>query len=69
MYTPIGIIYHHGLVLEDGVMMVDQTSGHYMADVKTPENIWFRTDDKNIPIKVTSEDVSHQVTIILYKQM
>ena len=42
--------------------------GHYICDVKTKNNQWFRTNDNKIPVQIKAENVTKYPVVVLYKK-
>ena len=63
-YEPICVIKHEGQMNRRG-----DTAGHYTADVKNHKlKQWFRTSDNDIPVPITSDQVTKRGYIILYSR-
>ena len=60
---PIALIEHQGQMTSDG-----EGQGHYICDVKTKDNYWFRTNDNKLPVPVLQNNVSKKSAVVLYKK-
>ena len=60
-FTPVAVIEHRGRVNSQGV-----TSGHYTADVKSRNGLWFHTDDQHMPRKIDRRKVTKNAAVVLY---
>ena len=46
------------------------SSGHYICDVKEKtSNLWYRTNDKTLPLEINTENVSTQGYAILLRRI
>ena len=60
----MGVIEYRGSVTTSG-----HSEGHYICDVKDKfTGKWFRTNDNNLPIEISIENVSTCGYVILYKK-
>ena len=60
-FSPVALIEHKGIVNSQGI-----TSGHYTADVKTPNGVWFHTNDHQKPRKIEKRKVTKNAAVVLY---
>ena len=57
------MIEHQGQMTRDG-----EGQGHYICDVKTKENQWYRTNDNKTPIPIEVKHVTKNTVVALYKK-
>jgi uncharacterized UBP type Zn finger protein len=63
-YEAVSVIEYQGSVRGTG-----ESQGHYICDVKDKSSqMWFRTNDNNVPIPISLEDVSKCAYVILYRK-
>ena len=64
-YEVIAVIEYRGSVTARG-----HSEGHYICDVKDKFTTkWFRTNDNNLPIEISIQDVSTCSYVVLYKKV
>ena len=63
-YEPISVVEFRGRLHPDG-----SSEGHYVCDVKeNSSNKWFRTNDDNLPIPISTSEVSKLAYVVLFKR-
>ena len=62
-YEAIALIEHQGQMTSDG-----EGQGHYVCDIKTKNNHWYRTNDNNLPVAIKEENVTKNSLVVLYKK-
>ena len=63
-YQPIAAITYSGSVRND-----ELSSGHYFADVMTPDGNWYRANDSAYPFQIPEDKVTPLSTMHLYKKL
>ena len=63
IFEPIALIEHQGKMTID-----EEGQGHYIRDIKTKDNYWFRTNDNKLPVPVLQNNVSKKSAVVLYKK-
>ena len=64
-YEPVAVIEFQGTVRSGGY-----SDGHYICDIKDRfSESWFRTNDNNIPIPISVENVSKAAYVILFRRL
>ena len=64
-YEAISVIEYSGRISPDG-----ESGGHYFCDIKDKiTNVWFRTNDSSLPVKIESYNVSQKGYVVLYKRV
>ena len=63
IFEPIALIEHQGRMTSDG-----EGQGHYICDVKTKDNYWFRTNDNQLPVHISQNNVSKKSVVVLYRK-
>jgi uncharacterized UBP type Zn finger protein len=64
IFTPIAVIHHSGEVMDN------TTRGHYQADVLDKlSNKWIRTSDDEPPAEISTQDITENGYIFLYKKI
>eukprot|EP00092_Neocalanus_flemingeri_P022722 GFUD01024642.1.p1 GENE.GFUD01024642.1~~GFUD01024642.1.p1 ORF type:complete len:2733 (+),score=580.47 GFUD01024642.1:994-8199(+) len=62
-FSPMAVIHHSGIVMENTTM------GHYQADLMDKHSRkWIRTSDDELPTEISVADVTDQGYIFLYKK-
>jgi ubiquitin C-terminal hydrolase len=62
-FEAIALIEHQGQMTKDG-----EGQGHYICDVKTKENDWYRTNDNKSHIQIAQKYVSKKSVVVLYRK-
>ena len=63
-FEPMAVMEHTGNMTRDG-----DGQGHYICDVKFKETkTWYRTNDNNNPVPISSQSVTKNAVVILYKR-
>ena len=61
---PIAVIQHQGQMTSDG-----EGVGHYICDVKSKDkDMWFQTNDNQIPVSISANEVTQSPVVVLYKK-
>ena len=63
-FQPVAVISHQGQMTTDG-----EGQGHYTCDVKTTGGHWYRTNDNEAPVKITSRKLSKKCAVVLYSKI
>ena len=64
-YEAVAVIEFQGTLSRAGV-----SQGHYICDIKDKETkLWFRTNDNNDPVQISTSQVSKKANAVLYKRM
>ena len=61
LFEPIAVIEHWG-----GMTTGGSTQGHYVCDIKSRQERWYRTSDNSIPKEISKRKVSKQAAVVLY---
>ena len=63
-FEALAVIEHQGNITRDG-----EGQGHYLCDIKSSKsNTWFRTNDNNVPLPISIDNVTKNGVVILYKK-
>ena len=63
-FEALAVIEHQGNITRDG-----EGQGHYLCDIKSSKtNTWFRTNDNNVPLPISTDNVTKNGVVILYKK-
>ena len=64
-YEAVAVIEFQGTLSRAGV-----SQGHYICDIKDKETkLWFRTNDNNDPVQISTTQVSKKANAVLFKRM
>ena len=64
IFEALAVIEHQGNITRDG-----EGKGHYLFDIKSSKsNTWFRTNDNNVPLPISIDNVTKNGVVILYKK-
>ena len=63
-FEALAVIEHQGNITRDG-----EGQGHYLCDIKSSKsNTWFRTNDNNVPLPISIDNVTKNGVVVLYKK-
>ena len=63
-FKSIAVISHHGQMTTDG-----EGQGHYTCDVRTKDGQWYKTNDNEVPVKITKRKLSKKCAVVLYSKI
>ena len=63
-FQSIAVISHQGQMTSDG-----EGQGHYTCDVRTKDGQWYKTNDNEVPVKITKRKLSKKCAVVLYSKI